>query len=242
MIRIAICDDNELQRDLLNDILEEYQEQCPAILEITTYDSGKDLLKDVKENGGYDIYLLDIIMQGDIGGFEVGTTLRMMGDQGKIIFQTASVEYAVSSYDIDAFSYLLKPLDRTKLYAVLDKAVKSFGESIAKINIKTSDGIEIVSLEDLLYAELSAGCIVYHLKDDHIIHGNTLRIAFKKAIQQILEDPHFVMSSVSAVVNLKYVDDLDSGSILFHNGDQLYPSRNFYPSLHKAWKEYRMNR
>ena len=44
-------------------------------------------------------------------GNEIAHKLRAMGYQGEIIFLTASPDFAIESYDVDAGGYLLKPLD-----------------------------------------------------------------------------------------------------------------------------------
>lgn len=125
MIRIAVCDDNELQHEIMSDLLQEYTLTPVGSLseiDIRFFSGGRDLILDVRDKGGYDIYILDMIMP-DINGIELATTLRLIGDSGKIIFLTSSLEYAVASYDVEAFYYMLKPVDRQKLFRILDRAV-----------------------------------------------------------------------------------------------------------------------
>ena len=62
MIRIAACDDNVLLRDLLKEMLEEYAGQSENETEIKMFSSAESLIEDVRERGGYDIYILDIVM------------------------------------------------------------------------------------------------------------------------------------------------------------------------------------
>lgn len=122
--------------------MQTYIEESNETIEANFFASADELLKDVKENGGYDIYLLDIVMSGD-NGMEAAISLRAAMDEGIIIFLSASTEYAVRSYDVEAFYYLMKPLDPHKLKEVLDKACAVLLKDRATnlIEVKTAFGV-----------------------------------------------------------------------------------------------------
>ena len=122
MISIAVCDDNELQRDILQDMLDQYREERGAELKTSAFSSGNDLIDAVRGGERFDIFLLDIIMNG-MNGLETAVVLRSSGCDGHVIFLTASPEYAVASYEVNALYYMLKPIDRDKLFKILDLAV-----------------------------------------------------------------------------------------------------------------------
>lgn len=50
--------------------------------------------------------------------------LRYIDAAVPIVFLTSSKEFAIESYDVKAFHYLLKPLDAKKLSAVMDDFLK----------------------------------------------------------------------------------------------------------------------
>ena len=65
--------------------------------------------------GTFDIYLLDVIMPGQ-NGIELGLSIREFDQGGRIIYLTASSDFAVDSYRAKASDYLLKPLDKSRLF------------------------------------------------------------------------------------------------------------------------------
>ena len=63
--------------------------------------------------GGFDLYVLDVVMP-DLNGIEAGRTLRALGTAGEIIYLSQVADYAPDSYDVQAFYYLLKPIDEAR--------------------------------------------------------------------------------------------------------------------------------
>jgi len=123
MINIAICDDNKLQLKLVEDLIEEYISTSNARIEYESFSNADQLIKHIDANSNFNIYVLDIIMPKK-NGIELAQELRKKNDSGIIIFLTSEPNYAEDSYDVDAFYYLVKPVDKEKLFAILDKAVK----------------------------------------------------------------------------------------------------------------------
>ena len=236
MVTIGFCEDNELQREIMQNFLLDYVKT--RAVTYTVFESGEDLLRHVKEKGGFDIYILDIVMPG-ISGMEAAVSLRQMYDTGHIIFTTASTEYAAMSYDVDAFYYLTKPIDPAKLYRILDKACATLNPEEDVINIRTKNGDMRLKVENIMYVELKDRAPFFYLADGRVCEGVKLRAGFDKVVAPLMGDTLFTFCGVSRIVNLKYVDALDSESLLLYNGTQLYFPRSAYPDIKKLWKNNR---
>lgn len=61
-----------------------------------------------------------------LNGIDTAAELRANGQDVPIIFLTSSREFAVESYEVKAFHYLLKPIDEIRLFAVMDEYRKQF--------------------------------------------------------------------------------------------------------------------
>ena len=111
MLKIAVCDDEQLYLDETRTMLKQYA----AIHEITItaepFSNSSALLDRIEAGERHDIYLLDIYMPG-ISGMSVATELRSLGVRSPIIFLTSSTEHAVEAFGVDATHYLLKPYNR----------------------------------------------------------------------------------------------------------------------------------
>lgn len=238
MIRIAICDDNSLQRDLLRDTLEDYTSRTGLPIVLEEFGDGSELLDRIRDNGRFDIYILDLIMPG-VNGMEVATTLRMLHDEGVIIFLTSTVDYALASYDVNAFHYLMKPLDRNKLFSVLDRATDLLRkEDDQFIIVRTHDGDVRVPLNDLQFVSLKNRTLHYHLVRGSDVDGLVIRVPFRDAVAPILRDSRFVLCGISMVVNLTCIDQMDCESVLLNDGTMLYPSKTACSALKKEWVAY----
>lgn len=233
MIRIAVCDDSDLQLDIMRDILAEYAESVPNV-EANFFPGGRELIADVRDRGAYDIYILDMIMPS-VNGMEVATTLRLIGDTGRIIFLTASLEYSDAASNVNAFYYMTKPLDRNKLFRVLDRAVSLIISSTDAIELKSKAGLVTVSYDDVIYIDLENRALRYHLRDGRIICGNVIRIPFRDTVASFLERPRFSLCGVSMVVNLDCIDRIEGETILFSDGSIAYPSKTGLNQIKAAW-------
>ena len=91
---------------------------------VTVFSSSAALLEHLRVRGTFDIYLLDVIMPGQ-NGIELGLSIREFDQGGRIIYLTASSDFAVDSYRAKASDYLLKPLDKSRLFQSLDNIIKS---------------------------------------------------------------------------------------------------------------------
>ena len=107
-MQIAICDDDRIHRMIIKDYIRQYSEKNPDVnITCDLFENAYDLEESLIKTGGYDIYLLDILMP-DINGIELGALIRSSDSSGKIIYLTSSEEHAIAAFKVKAFDYLLK--------------------------------------------------------------------------------------------------------------------------------------
>ena len=122
-LTIAICEDNDEQCAALRRLLDEWSLGKPFAFIIDEYISAESFLFSYPEKT-CDLLILDIEM-GEINGMELAKRLREKADSLPILFVTGYSEYMNEGYEVEALHYLLKPVDKEKLFAVLDRYVKS---------------------------------------------------------------------------------------------------------------------
>ena len=239
MARIAYLEDNDIQRAIMAELLADFK-QMGHDISFEAFQSGQDLIANVRKNGFYDIYILDMLLP-DMNGLEVATTLRHLKDPGKIIFLTATLEYAAASYDVEAFYYLVKPLDTAKFYKILERAVLLANASSDTVHISVSKGEIDLPKRMIVYAELVDRIIRYHLSDGRVFDSKTIRTSFKQQTSQLAESKSFAYLGVSYLVNLSHVDAIDSDTVLFRDGSMLLPPKSAYKDFKMAWKDYHLH-
>ena len=112
MFRIVCCDDSDADLLQLTGYLSELEEHYP--IQIFTYTNGIDLIKDYQKKQFYDLLILDMRMN-EMNGIEVAEEIRKVDDSLPILIVTATIDYAVEGYRVNAFRYLVKPVVKEDL-------------------------------------------------------------------------------------------------------------------------------
>jgi len=113
-LRILVVDDERLPRQRLIRLLEEIP-NTECVGECANGRSAIDAIESLLP----DLVLLDMRMPG-MGGLEVARALT--GHVPFIIFVTAYDEHALSAFEVHAIDYLLKPVERERFTAAIDRA------------------------------------------------------------------------------------------------------------------------
>lgn len=125
MTRLAFCDDDPNIHDQLTALLEKYRTQRKADLECTAFRSPLDLLAAIESGARYDILLLDVLMPAE-DGITAAKEIRQYDKTVHIIFLTSSTEFAVESYVVGAYFYLLKPIWEDSFFPLMDSVMAAF--------------------------------------------------------------------------------------------------------------------
>lgn len=242
MIKLAVCDDEAEQREAIGNLLREYAASRPSpAIKISIFSSGQDLLAAAEECGGFDLYVLDIVMPG-LSGIDLGVRLRELYAGGAIIYLTISPEYAVDSYAARAFYYLMKPAEPDKLFPVLDQAVAALEKKKAAcVAVRTRDGLERVRLDEIVYAELTGRTVRYHLADGSSLDSLTVRSPFQEEAAPLLADQRFFLCGASFAVNLFYVTAVEKGFLRMDGGARVPLARGLAAQAKRRWSDYWLN-
>ena len=238
MLRIAICDDEEKQICQTQALIQSYLQAHPDINgRIETFASGDALLLRAEDVSGFDIYLLDILMPG-ISGIDAGRRLRALGEVGEIIFLTSSNDFAADSYDIRAFFYLLKPVEKSKLFQVLDAAVEKLQQRQNHSTVvTTADGPRRIRLDRILYVERVGRCARY-FSTDGVVDSLTIRASFRAMAAPLLADRRFCLCGASFVLNYQHVAGVKGQTALLDNGQVIPLPRTAAAEFKRAWGNY----
>ena len=181
-----------------------------------------------------DILFLDIML-GDGTGFDI---LEIVPDlKSKIIFVTASDEFAIRAFKFAAIDYVLKPYSHEDLSLAIKRAkeqlqpnkerLRILKDTISapeqkpdKISLHTLDQIIIVSLNDIIRCESDSNNTIFHLQDKRkIFVTKTL-----KYFSDMLQSYEFVRIHQSHLVNLHYISayiKTDGGYLMLKNGENV---------------------
>lgn len=208
-MRIAICDDQPQELAILQAMLAQYSAEKGVTLQVFSYSDGESLLYDIQEKGNdYSLLLLDVLMAG-ITGIETADRLRRSGCQTPLAFLTTTRDYAVESYSVGAEDYLLKPVQKERLWALLDKLLDKLDRPFLTLHVHGS--VYNCFYNDILYFESLSHLIYLHTNT-----GNTLRCTETLAAIEaaLADDPRFYRCHKSYLINLDCVDHVDDTFVL----------------------------
>lgn len=171
----------------------------------------------------------------------MGLRIREFDLGGRIIYLTASPDFAVDSYRTKASDYLLKPLDKNRLFSTLDGIIEDImRERQDFVTIKTREGLRRFPLHRIVYGELVSRCVHYHLSDGSVIESMSLRGSFQDAVAPLLKDHRFILCAASFVVNLYFVESIDSSVLRLMGGGTLPVSRALRKEAISRWLDYHL--
>ncbi len=230
MLKIAVCDDDEWIRKYLKRIIER-ETDAKADL----YTSGESLLA-AKET--YDILFMDICLADTAhtnrkNGMEAAREIRGRSN-ALIIFITAIPDYVYDAYDVEAFHYLLKPIDEGKLCEVIHRAAAKAAEKKAKppLLIKTGGKVLRIPVETIYYGENDGRKITLHTKNGMFSYYEKM-----EELEGKLGDGFF-RSHRGYLVHLQEVAAYDRTSITLKCGETVFLAKQKYNDFVAAYMNY----
>ncbi len=234
MIKVIIIDDEKHCIITLEHLL---SHTADVKIMATTQDSTQ--AKSLIETHQPDIVFIDIEMP-QMNGFDVLNQFETM--PFKVVFTTAYDQYAIKALRLNALDYLLKPIDKNDIAAVIEKFknqelsttkdqvqnLQMFNNGIMQdtIALSTSKGLQFVKIEDIMYLEAES-CYTYITMNDKTKHvaSKTMSI-FEELLQ---DNPLFFRTHKSHIINLKFIKQYirgEGGELIMQDGTSISLSRN----------------
>ena len=218
MIQVAIVEDEGAERQRLRECLRFAAEREGVEIQATEFESGEAFIGHYQPI--YDIVLMDIEMPG-MNGMEAARALRRMDSSVLLIFVTNLAQYAIMGYEVDALSYILKPVNPFDFSMKIAKAIaRTAAREDQRIVIKTARETRGVRVAAVKYAETDGHYILYHTTEGDFSEYGTLKDAEKKLTQG-----SFVRCNRCFLVNLRFVSAMKDDAVCV-GGDMLQVSRS----------------
>jgi two-component system, LytTR family, response regulator len=249
-IRVLIVDDEPPARRRLRALLEE-QSDIEIVGECGDGVEAIDAIRDAEP----DLVFLDIRMP-EADGFEV---VHAIGPElmPEVVFVTAYDDFALRAFEIHALDYVLKPFDRDRFQATLDRARERLrlrdrpatddrllalleelrgepADRLRRIPVKTGGRIRFVSVDELDYLEAEGNYVRLHTGADSFL----IRAALG-AIEARLDPARFLRIHRGLVVRLDRIRELEplfqgEYQITLASGKRIRSSRRYRNRLHEA--------
>ena len=151
--KIAICDDEQKDRDFVAALSRRWAEQRGNTVELTEFSSAEQFLFCYGEQSDYDILLLDIEM-GQMDGVQLAKQLRQKNETIQIVFVTGYSDYISEGYEVAALHYLMKPVREEKFFSVLDRAADKLRKNERTLTLECAGEVVRVPLYQIRYVDV----------------------------------------------------------------------------------------
>lgn len=218
MFRIGVVEDDQSHLDRVASHLERFQRDHGETFHVTAFRDGAELLHGYTPE--WDILLLDIQMDR-VDGMTAARRIREVDPEVIIVFITSSPQYAIVGYEVDALSYLLKPVDYPAFEQEIARCLVRLSRRERRhLLFTTRDGAKHrVDLGDITFLESARHHVIVHtLEGDHTV------VTSLKAMEAELGDG-FVRCNSGYLVGLRHVTGVDGNDCRIRGGALLQISR-----------------
>ena len=213
-LKIAIIDDDIQMYDHLRTYLNELL-GMPS--KISYFPNGEAFLN-VWKPELFDLIILDIFM-AELTGMDVARKIRETDQNVKIVFSTASNEFASESYEVNACYYLHKPFGCDRVKAMLDRLNL---DEIEKIRtVKLPDGTSAV-LRNIIYVDVASHRVTLHCKHNKNV---IVRSSFSEIEPLLCAYPYFFSPTKGVLVNFYEVTAQNESTFKMCDGSMIPISR-----------------
>lgn len=241
MLKAIIIDDEPYCCEILAAML---QAECPVVQIVSVCPNGEAGLAAIRQFSP-DLVFLDVEMPR-MNGFQMLEQLSSIRFQ--LIFTTAYDQYALKAIRFSAIDYLLKPIDRQELKEAVQKVearihipihqqlevlmqkLKQPAQSITKIALPTMEGLQMISVNTIIYCESDDNYTRLSLNNNKRL----LVTRSLKDIEEMLEPYPFLRVHRSYLVNLNEIEKYikgDGGYLIMSDGNNVDVSKSRKESL-----------
>lgn len=239
-LRIAICDDDAVDRDSVRTMVSDYVRERGISAEIRTFDHPDTLLTEC-ERYRPQIYILDIVMPM-INGIQAARELRWNQPDAQIIFATSEKSFALESFDVNPINYILKPIQKEKLYSTMDLAITHAKTEIDQtLTIKVKGGYQTMRIDEIMYIDYRNHVVSYHLASGDVVATPTLRIGFTEYLTDNHVGQDFVRCHESISANVSAIDKLTKTDITLRNKEIIPVAKSRYADVAESYMNYRFS-
>ncbi|WP_437891050.1 LytR/AlgR family response regulator transcription factor [Phytobacter sp. V91] len=208
-MKVIIVEDEILAQQELSWLIKEHSQ-----MEIVgTFDDGLDVLKYLQHNK-VDAIFLDINIPS-LDGVLLAQNISQFAHKPFIVFITAWKEHAVEAFELEAFDYILKPYQESRIISMLQKLEATAQQQTVTannpaarenltINLVKDERIIVTSIHDIYYAEAHEKMtFVYTKRESFVMPMNITEFCGK------LPAAHFFRCHRSYCVNLDKIREIE---------------------------------
>lgn len=201
MFTCMVVDDEELARERLTRLIAQ-RGNWKVVAEADSYSDARALLLEKRPQ----VCFMDVEIIGG-SGINLATELNSALNT-RWVFTTAYSQHAHKAFEIEADDYLLKPFDDGRFDRILEKLHRKLTLSSPNrdiLAVRTNGQVQFIKTRDIIWIKGAGNYLELHCQHRTYLHRESMT-----AIEQLLDPDKFVRIHRSAMVNIQYLDAINS--------------------------------
>lgn len=220
-INICICDDEPFIAGYYQRELRARFNDRHILPEIKVFTDPKKLLDAVRKGVNWDVFFLDIDMNG-LNGIDLAREIRKKDAGTRIIFLSIHEELVYDTFQVNAYRFIPKSMFHSRINECIDSIIADSEEKDPDFFV-VSSGSDIFRypIRDIIYIHSTDKYLNIHLRE-----GNEpfVRCQIKTAADE-LEPFGFIQPHKSYLVNYRYIKRIEGSRIYMDDGSEIPMSR-----------------
>lgn len=228
-MRILICDDDKFYADELDSYIKEFMGSRHIDSTIDKYCDPEDVLK---SDTSYALAFLDIEM-GKINGITLAKELLLRNSKTVVFFVTSYGEYLDDAWDLRAFRFFEKPVNKERLEKSLEKALEFLDESYVDFFASVNNAQIKIPVNNVIYIERSNRKVKLVTVDNTYYPRESLDEWREKLPNTFFQTVHN-----SYIVNLHFVRQYNYSFLTLEGGAEIPVASRKQAEFRKVWFDY----
>lgn len=231
MICIAICDDDKKFISYIKRIIITSGAD-PQTTHFTEYTSGKEFVFELESRKECDLLILDMQL-GDMDGDDIAKRFRQLYPYAILVFCSGVQLPTVKSFKVTPFRYLLKSYSDNEMIEemkeIIEEVERNKDEAFlvghyrySSIKVKIKNIMYITNTKRGSRVFVTPECEEYAFEEQILIDEKL------EELQKKYKKYGFEFTSVSYIVNMRYVKQIVSKEVVLYTNERLSISRKYY--------------
>lgn len=228
-MKIALCDDSHAFLFDAQELIRKWPNRPEKTTVALFCDA--DALIEAHRTTPFDVILLDVVMPL-LNGIQAAAEIRRQDKTVKIVFLSSSPEFAVDSYTVKADNYLLKPVNKQRLFECLDEINGELQQASRTITVRSSAAVHRIRLSDIEYLESQGKLVLFSLSGGQAVYGTDPLYAYEELL---LQEDSFFKCHRSYLVSLYKIRTFTPKEITMRSGSRIPISRSCQKAFETAY-------
>lgn len=234
MIRLAVCDDEQYDRERIRQLLSQYLDKKQLEYTVHLFSSGREFLS-LEENAvKYDVVFMDISMD-EMDGLETARQIRAFHTETCIVLVTSFIDYVLEGYKVNAVRYIMKDMLETALPECMNAILRKM--RLQQVTFVFSEGEKRLYTDNLLYVESRKHkSVFYYLEAEPVNYQIYCKL---DEVEERLAEYDFLRVHKSYLVNMRHIRKISNYTVFLDTGLELPVPRLRYQTVKEAFVAYK---